>query len=62
MKKVSLFFWILCFPFFSAGGSEADFPEKFCLQTGELHLARTVQPGRYFESLGQKSAVLGTED
>ncbi|MGB2844481.1 MAG: GH116 family glycosyl hydrolase [Candidatus Aminicenantaceae bacterium] len=62
MKKVSLFFWILFFHFFSAGGSEADFPEKFSLKTGELHLAGTVQPGRYFESLGQKSAVLGTED
>ncbi|GAI98485.1 unnamed protein product, partial [marine sediment metagenome] len=30
--------------------------------SGELHLSRAVQPGRYFESVGQKSAVLGNED
>ena len=62
MKKVALLLWVLCFLFISADRSEGDFPEKFTMKSGELHLRRAVQPGRYFESVGQKSAVLGNED
>jgi len=62
MKKVALLLWVLCFLFISADRSEGDFPEKFTMKSGELHLSRAVQPGRYFESVGQKSAVLGNED
>ena len=43
-------------------GSEKDLKAKFPLKKGELHLSRSIHPQTYFESVGQKSAVLGREN
>jgi hypothetical protein len=62
MKKTTFLFLIFCFLFNSAYGKEGIFIEKPIIKSQALHLSRTVQPRRYFESVGQKSAILGRED
>lgn len=62
MRKVSFSVLILCLVFTFAGGSNENLIEKFTLKNGLLHLGRPAQPRRYFESTGQQSAILGTED
>jgi len=62
MKKTTLLFLIFCFLFNSAYGKERIFIEKSIIKSQALHLSRTVQPQRYFDSVGQKSAILGRED
>ncbi len=62
MKKTALLFLIFCFLFNSAYGKERIFIEKSIIKSQALHLSRTVQPQRYFDSVGQKSAILGRED
>lgn len=62
MKKTALLFLIFCFLFNSAYGKERIFIEKSIIKSQALHLSRTVQPQRYFDSVGQKSAILGKED
>ena len=62
MKRTALLFLIFCFLFSSAYGKERIFIEKSIIKSQELHLSRTVQPPRYFDSVGQKSAILGKED
>jgi len=62
MKRSALLFLIFCFLFNSAYGEEKIFIEKSIIKSQELHLSRTVQPQRYFDSVGQKSAILGRED
>lgn len=62
MKKTALIFLIFCFLFNSAYGKERIFIEKSIIKSQGLHLRRTVQPQRYFDSVGQKSAILGKED
>jgi hypothetical protein len=62
MKRTVLLFLIFCFLFNSAYGKERIFIEKSIIKSQELHLSRTVQPHRYFDSVGQKSAILGKED
>jgi len=62
MKKTALIFLIFCFLFNSAYGKERIFIEKSIIKSQALHLSRTVQPQRYFESVGQKSAILGREN
>jgi len=62
MKKTVLLFLIFCFLFNSAYGKERIFIEKSIIKSQALHLSRTVQPQRYFDSVGQKSAILGRED
>jgi len=62
MKKTALLFLIFCFLFNSAYGKDRIFVEKSIIKSQALHLSRTVQPQRYFESVGQKSAILGRED
>ena len=62
MRKVALLFLILCFLLNFAYGSKNIFIEKSILKRQALHLSRAVQPQQYFESVGQKSAILGTEE
>ncbi len=62
MKRVAFLFLIFCFLFNSAYGKEKIFIEKSIIKSQALHLGRTVQPQRYFDSVGQKSACLGKED
>ena len=62
MKRTALLFLIFCFLFNSAYGKERIFIEKSIIKSQELHLSRAVQPQRYFDSVGQKSAILGKED
>jgi len=61
MKRIFFFLSIFCLlSVFSSGDNEV-YIEKFPLQSSELHLERLVQPRAYFDSLGQKGAILGTE-
>jgi len=62
MKRIALLFLIFCFLFNFAYGKERVFIEKSIIKSQALHLSRTVQPQRYFDSVGQKSAILGKED
>ncbi|NIO48873.1 MAG: hypothetical protein GTN73_05470 [Candidatus Aminicenantes bacterium] len=62
MKRAAFLFLIFCFLFNSAQGKEMIFIEKSIIKSQGLHLSRTVQPQRYFDSVGQKSAILGKED
>lgn len=62
MKRKALLFLIFCFLFNFAYGEERIFIEKSIIKSQALHLSRTVQPQRYFDSVGQKSAILGKED
>ncbi len=62
MKKIIRIFLIFCFIFSPAFGKENPSFEKFVLKSGDLHLGRAVQPGSYFDMVGQKSAILGKED
>jgi hypothetical protein len=62
MKRKALLFLIFCFLFNFAYGKERIFIEKPIIKCQALHLSRTVQPQRYFDSVGQKSAILGKED
>lgn len=62
MRKALLFLWFLCLFFTCVDGSQGDLVDMFGLKSGSLHLSRAVQPGRYLESTGQKSAIMGTED
>ena len=50
------------FSFSSVEGIEEENIDKSIIKNSELHLFRAVQPHRYFDSVGQKSAILGTED
>ncbi len=61
MKKAILFLLILSLLSIFSLGNDEVYIEKFQLQASGLHLERPVQPGAYFDSLGQKSAILGTE-
>jgi glycogen debranching enzyme len=61
MKKVFLFFLILCSLSIFSSGNDQAYIGKFQLQGSELHLERAVQPRAYFDCVGQKSAVLGVE-
>jgi glycogen debranching enzyme len=61
MKRVFMFLSILCsLSIFSSANGQA-YIEKFSLQASELHLEQAVQPRAYFDCVGQKSAILGTE-
>ncbi|UCC41319.1 MAG: hypothetical protein JSV96_07820 [Candidatus Aminicenantes bacterium] len=62
MRKVSFFVLILCLVFTGVDGGKENLIKKFTLKSGQPHLHRPVQSGCYFESTGQKSAILGTED
>ncbi|MCK4759504.1 MAG: hypothetical protein KAT69_05615, partial [Candidatus Aminicenantes bacterium] len=62
MKLITRLFLVFCFLLCSAFGGENPSLEKFVLKSSDLHLGRTVQPGSYFDMVGQKSAVLGRED
>jgi glycogen debranching enzyme len=62
MKRAALLFFIFCFLFDSSYGKEKILIEKSIIKSQGLHLNRTVQPRRYFDSVGQKSAILGRED
>ncbi|KPJ68967.1 hypothetical protein AMJ44_05045 [candidate division WOR-1 bacterium DG_54_3] len=62
MRKILFSVLILCLVFICVDGSNENLIEKFAIKDGQLHLGRLVQPGRYFESTGQQSAILGTED
>ncbi len=62
MKRTVLLFLIFYFLFNSAYGKERIFIEKSIIKNQGLHLSRIVQPQRYFDSVGQESAILGRED
>jgi len=62
MKLITRLFLVFCFLLCSAFGDEKPSLEKFVLKSSDLHLGRMVQPGSYFDTVGQKSAVLGRED
>lgn len=62
MRKTSIFFLLLSFICIFLEGSEGDLISKFPLEKGGLHLSRFIHPQNYFESVGQKSAILGRED
>lgn len=62
MKRTALLFFVFCFLFNFSYGKERVFIEKSIIKSQDLHLSRTVQPQRYFDSVGQKSAILGRED
>ncbi|MFW6129239.1 MAG: amylo-alpha-1,6-glucosidase [Candidatus Aminicenantaceae bacterium] len=64
LKKKILLFCIFCFLIFLVfcHSSGRELPEKMILKKSNLHLYRNIQPSRYFESSGQQSAVLGTEN
>ncbi len=61
MKRIFLFLLILCLLSIFSSGNDQAYIEKFPLQGSELHLERAVQPRAYFDCVGQKSAILGTE-
>lgn len=60
-QNIILFILILCLLFAFSSANGQVYLEKFPLQGSELHLERPVQPRAYFDSVGQKSAILGTE-
>jgi len=62
MKKIFFLFCFFFFLFSSVEGIEENTIDKSLIKISELHLFRFVQPHRYFDSVGQKSAILGTED
>jgi len=62
MKKLYLSILFFCFLFAYLESTEAGLVKKFPLERGGLHLSRSIQPQSYFDSVGQKSAILGTED
>lgn len=62
MRKTLFTVLILCLVFTCVDGSKENLIEKFTLRNGMTHLGRPVQPRCYFESVGQQSAILGTED
>ena len=61
MNRIIRLVLILCLFLSPAFGDEKPFFEKSILKSSDLHLGRSVQPGRYFDTVGQKSAVLGRE-
>ena len=62
MKRIVLIIGISCFLISPLFGEEEFFFEKSLVKGSDLHLGRAVQPHSYFDSIGQKSAVLGYED
>lgn len=62
MKKLYLSILFFCFLFAYLESTEAGLVKKFPLERGGLHLSRSIQSQSYFDSVGQKSAILGTED
>ncbi len=61
MRKTALLVWIFFLFFSLASGDDASF-KKFSLETQALRLSRAAQPHRYFDSVGRKSSILGTEN
>ncbi len=61
MRNMVVFFMLIWFLFGIVTGKDEVFIEKFRLESTGLHLGRTVQPNKYFDTVGRKSAILGTE-
>lgn len=62
MKKIVLIIGISCFLLSPLLGEEEFSFEKSLVKGSDLHLGRVVQPHSYFDSVGQKSAVMGHEN
>jgi len=62
MKRIVLIIGIICLLFSPLFGEEESFFEKSLVRGSNLCLSRAVQPRSYFDSAGQRSAVLGREN
>lgn len=62
MKRIVLIVGIICLPFSPLFGEEESFFEKSLVRGSDLCLSRAVQPRIYFDSVAQRSAVLGREN